>query len=231
MKKKLDQYNGNLSVQDIAAGINASRKNALRLAEDARLLFENGCYPSAVALSILAIEESGKTSILREMAIAEENVEVQRIWKKYRSHTAKNTMWIFPHLVASGARRLDEFKSLVEEGSEHPFLLDQIKQVSFYTDCLGKKHWSIPGEVIDANLAKSILETAQILSKGDEVTIREIELWVKHMKPVKGADFGWQKKSLANWYSGMQAEGLAPEGENEMERFIYKGIGEIKKTD
>ncbi|MBN1085452.1 AbiV family abortive infection protein [Erwinia aphidicola] len=37
--------------------------------------------------------------------------------------------------------------------TEHPFALDQLKQISFYTDCLGKAHWSIPDNVIDRDTA------------------------------------------------------------------------------
>lgn len=230
MKKKLDQYYGRLGPQDIAAGMNAARKNAQRLAHDAKILFDNGRYPGAVALATLAIEETGKISILREMSTTENDAERQKIWKRYRSHTAKNTMWIIPQLFESGARQLDDFKPLFEEGSEHPYLLDQIKQISFYTDCLGKKNWSFPDDVIDINLTNMILHAANILSKGNEITIREIEIWIKHMKPVRNAGMNWRKKALANWYAEMQAEGLAPDGENTMETFIFEGLGKTNNV-
>jgi hypothetical protein len=43
-------------------------------------------------------------------------------------------------MFSKGARRADEFGSLFEPGAEHPHILDQLKQVSIYTDCLGKAH-------------------------------------------------------------------------------------------
>ncbi|MCA3515138.1 MAG: AbiV family abortive infection protein [Methylobacterium sp.] len=41
------------------------KSNALRLLNDARLLFNNGSYPSSVYFSILSIEESGKFRIIK----------------------------------------------------------------------------------------------------------------------------------------------------------------------
>lgn len=58
--KNLNQYRGPLSSTEIAAGMNAARENTNRLAKDAKLLFEQERYPSALALAILAIEETGK---------------------------------------------------------------------------------------------------------------------------------------------------------------------------
>ena len=42
---------------------------------------------------------------------------------------------------------------LVSGDSDHPYVLDQLKQIAFYTDCLGDAHWSIPDEVIDESPA------------------------------------------------------------------------------
>src|SRR6266852_7957358 len=55
MKPQLKQYRGPLSSSEIAEGMNVARQNAARLVKDARLLFDNKSYASAVALSILAI--------------------------------------------------------------------------------------------------------------------------------------------------------------------------------
>ena len=62
-------------------------------------------YETAAALAILAIEESGKISLLRELALATDDRDAKDSWKRLRSHTAKNAMWIFPELVARDPRR------------------------------------------------------------------------------------------------------------------------------
>jgi len=220
MKKKLDAYRGKLSHSEIAKGMTVASANARRLADDALALLAAGRFPTAASIATLAIEEAGKISILRSLALARSDEEVKNEWKAYRSHTSKNVSWPFPQLVADGARRLDDFQRLFDDASDHPFLLDQLKQLGFYTDCLGSAHWSVPNEVIDERLAKMLVTAADVLAQSREFTEKEIELWVEHLGPVWKKDDSWMKKALANWYAAMQSAGLAPEGENKMEKFV-----------
>lgn len=39
------------------------------------------------------------------------------------------------------------------------------------------------------------------------------------------------KQALRNWYEAMQANGLAPEGTNDMERFIDEGLRPAEAAD
>ncbi len=224
MKKKLDAYRGKLNAAQVAAGMNAASENAKRLVEDALLLLEAGRNPTAASLAILSIEEAGKVSILRALALATTEEETLDEWRNYRSHTKKNVAWILPQLAANGARKLDDLKPIFHDDSEHPYILDQLKQLGFYTDCLGKAHWFQPKEVIDESLAKTLVQTAQIIAKGSRVTEKEIELWIKHVGPVWKKDPAWMKQALVNWYADMQQHGLAAEGNNKMEQFIKDGI-------
>lgn len=57
--------------------------------------------------------------------------EIADVWKEYRSHTSQNVMGLFPSLVAAGARQLEEFRPLFCADAEHPYLLDQLKQIGF----------------------------------------------------------------------------------------------------
>ena len=41
------------------------RQNAIRLREDAELLYQNGRYESAVSLAVLSVEEAGKACLVR----------------------------------------------------------------------------------------------------------------------------------------------------------------------
>ena len=223
-RKKLDSYKGKLSAQQVAAGINAAIQNAKRLFEDASVLFEAGRFPSAAAFAILSIEESGKVSILRSLALAKTSEEIADAWRDYRSHTKKNASWLLPQLAEQGARKLDDFKPLFEETSDHPYVLDQLKQIAFYTDCLGGAHWSMPQEVIDGALAKMLIQVARVLAKDKQVSKTEVDLWIKHIGPVWKRDPSWMKQALCNWYQEMQDAGLAPAGENEMEKFIKSGL-------
>lgn len=224
MQKKLNAYRGKLSAAEIAKGITVAGCNARRLADDAATLLAAGSFPTAASLAALAIEESGKASILRALALARNDAEIKDEWKAYRSHTCKNTKWLLPALAASGARKLDDLRPLFDQDSDHPFLLDQLKQLGFYTDCLGNGHWAVPTEVIDQDLAQMLVNVANVMTKHKDVPEKEIELWIEHVGPVWKKDLEWMKKALANWYAAMQAAGLAPEGENKIGQFIHDGI-------
>lgn len=204
--------------------MNAAMANARRLAEDADALLLAERYPSAASLAILSIEEAGKVSILRGLSVARSESNVRDAWKDYRSHTRKNVAWLLPQLAKAGARSLDDLRPLFEEGAEHPQLLDHLKQLGFYTDCLGKGNWSMPTTVITKDLADSMVRTARLLSTGEPCSVREIELWVEHVGPVWKQDINWMKQALVNWYSAMQAAGLKPEGQNQMDTFVRAGL-------
>ena len=96
MKKKLNAYRGRLTPAEIATGMNAAAKNARRLSEDAESLLAAGRFPTAASLATLAIEEAGKVSILRELALAQSDAEALEVWRSYRSHSRKNVAWLLP---------------------------------------------------------------------------------------------------------------------------------------
>jgi AbiV family abortive infection protein len=231
MARHLNSYSGRLTAHQIASGINAARRNAHRLAEDAQLLFDKERYPTAAALAILSIEEAGKEFILRQIALATGDNELRTSWKDFRSHTKKNAMWLLPQLVSEGARRLDDFRKLFEEEAKHTVLLDMIKQISFYTDCLGKAHWSEPSDIIDKSLARLLLDVAKIFLKDREITTKEVELWTKHMGPVRDKPFAEQKKALLNWYAELQEFGLTDERHNITDLLVWLGFTNDEEAD
>ncbi|WP_152551782.1 AbiV family abortive infection protein [Ralstonia pseudosolanacearum] len=56
----------------------------------------------------------------------------------YRSHTKKNVAWILLEQTnRTGMIKLDDLRPLFEPDAEHPYILDQLKQIAFYTDSLG----------------------------------------------------------------------------------------------
>ncbi|MFP3848992.1 AbiV family abortive infection protein [Pseudomonas sp. W5-01] len=218
---KLEPYKGYLDCAQVAEGINAANANARRLATDAQTLLDVGSHASAASLAALAIEESGKVSILRAIVLSDDENALKSEWKRYRSHTSKNCHWIFADLVAKGAKHLNDLLPIYDEASDHPKILDQLKQLGFYTDCLGAKaHWSIPADVIPAELAKALVTSAKIFSERSLMTEREVELWVEHMKPVWNKDLQGMKQALVSCYGAMQLEGFQGEGPNKMAEFV-----------
>lgn len=216
---RLPQLRGPLTVAQIAEGMSLALRNAARLADDADALLKAGRVSLAVTLAILSIEESGKVPILRQMAIAEENEWLQ-LWKAYRCHTKKNTLWIFGELLQKGARNLDQFRPLVDPTSDHPDVLDQMKQLCTYTDCFTKAKWSSPEDVEVEALAPYLVKIAQIFGRPKAVTREEIELWRKHLLPVKAASMEEQKKAVSDWFQEMKLHGLSEASPEEVESFL-----------
>jgi len=217
-------YRGELSPDDVAKGMEYAIENSKRLANDARILFNAESYPSSCALAILSIEESGKLSILRRMALGVDSKTIKSMWKEFSSHTDKNFMWMFLGMVSSGARKLDDFRRLFYKSNAN--LLNNIKQISLYSGCYGKKHWSNPEEVIDRDFSLFLLETAELLASSEKkyASVRAVELWVEYLQPVWGSDFESQANAVAEWHQALIEDGLAEEGKFSMDEFVKNGV-------
>ena len=198
-------------------------RHAQRLAADARILLDAERYPTAAAVAALSIEESGKASILRGLALTKTPEKLRAEWRRYRDHRSKNGAWILPELVAQGARQLPQFREAVERDCEHTALLNSLKQVSLYTDCYGDTHWSEPINVIDEKLAVSLVSIAEIFCSRKSVSPREIELWVEHLGPV------WEtpemSHALLRWATSMHQEGLTDASPEGFARFVFGELG------
>jgi AbiV family abortive infection protein len=225
MAKKLDQYRGRLTAKQIAKGMNAARMNALRLLEDAETLFAVARFPTATSLAILSIEESGKIAILRHLACVSTPTEIQELWRDYRSHTRKNVLWPLLETIKPGRKlKFSDFEWLYDKQSDHPYILDQVKQIGFYTDCLGKINWSEPQTVIDQHLAKSLLCIAATLCSHKEISEEEVILFAQYVGPAMRGTKKEANEALIKWYAAMQTAGLAEYGTNTMEQFLKTGL-------
>jgi AbiV family abortive infection protein len=222
-KRRLNQYTGRLSAAEIAEGMNAAGENALRLRRDAERLLEAGSFATAASLAILAVEEAGKKTVLRELAVVKTQKELAACWKSYRTHTAKNSLVFFLDHVAAGARCLDGFRSLFDPDSEHPHVAEDLKQVALYTDCLGRRHWSKPAEVISESLARTLVDAARVLTAHvSAVTVREVELWQQHMGAAWGRAASEMKAAVVDWHEALVVEGIKPKDESGgMESFVF----------
>lgn len=222
-----NEYRGTLTPAMAAAGINVARKNAKRLVSDAQLLLDAGRFPTAAALAALAIEESGKVTIIREIVLATSQDQLKAAWKKYRDHRSKNGLWILPALAAQGARKLTDFAVTVDRDAEHTAYLNSLKQIGFYSDCYGKNGaWSEPDVVIDEDLAKKIVDIALIFAKSSEASVRELEPWKEHLGPVWGTPEA--PYALLRWSDAMHREGLSETTPAEYARFV---MGEEAVSD
>jgi AbiV family abortive infection protein len=215
------QYRGKLTPAQVAEGMNAAINNARRLLEDAELLFSAGRYASACALAILSIEESGKLPVLRRLALAQDDAQLKKAWKGYRDHRTKNVAWILPDLIKRGAKKLNDLRKLFDPDSDHPQLLDEMKQLTFYTDCFNKVKWSEPGEFGSKELIERILQSAKLVLPKRVITTREMELWIDSMTRNERYP---SRDGLLAFYAAMKAEGLSNVGTSEIEEFTMNLI-------
>lgn len=223
MKKRLDQYSGPLSPAQIAAGMNAARENASRLLKDAKLLAQSERYASATALAILSIEEAGKDGFLRELSYANDPKAIKDAWRRYRSHTSKNAIWMALDLAMKGARTLDDFIPVFDDTADHPYVLDQLKQVAIYTDCLGKANWSTPERVIAKDSALAMIANAEIFASRKAVRSEEIELWIEYMGPAmrRPLSVARMKKAFQSWYHAASERGFLDPNNQIMKSFVF----------
>jgi AbiV family abortive infection protein len=212
-QRALTQYRGHLSATQVTEGMNAARLNAIRLAEDAKLLLESGRFASAASLAVLSLEESGKPMILRRLLTCMTDADLNEVWKAYRKHTDKNILSLLPEFISKGTgTTLQSLKALFTSDTElQRSQVDVIKQLGFYTDCCGDKgHWSIPVETIEDGLATALVTLAEVAARNrEETTEQELSLWVAHMQT------GNNRPNLLNWAAAMVEAGLKPEGYRE----------------
>jgi AbiV family abortive infection protein len=201
-------YKGKLTVKQAVEGINAARRNARRLLEDAKLLFEVRRY--------LSIEEHGKAEILRAIAAAKDAAELKKRWKDFRTHQSKNILWMLPVLKAQGARTMLDCESIFDPNSDDPKKLDGIKKLGFYAECFGDARWWEPQGSVTKNMAQfSIAIIDYLVANEQEVSERELELWIEHFG---GATY--RPEHAYKFYRAMKSEGLFAESLEKVAAFL-----------
>jgi AbiV family abortive infection protein len=157
------QFKGSLTPQQIADGMAVAQRNALRLLDDAKLLLQARRFPSAAFLCIIAIEEYGKLPVLDTMAYTLPEKLKER-WQAYRSHRSKNARWVMPDFVDSGPKSIEELASVTDAEGAHTQLLDELKQLCLYTECLEQIKWSEPSSFTTEEMARGLFAAAERLS-------------------------------------------------------------------
>ncbi len=204
------QFRGLMSAQQIADGVNAALRNSRQLAEDARTLLVAGSHAAAASLAALSIEEEGKMSILRELALARDEGEAADAWRSFRNHSKKNTSWIIPLLAAQGARTFDDLRASTDPKSDHPAVLNRLKQRGFYTNYSEDSGWSEPKDAVDKKFAEFIVDWAERSARAQrEVTTEEMDLWIEYLGPVWRTDMDSMRQALALWADEMNKRGLS----------------------
>jgi AbiV family abortive infection protein len=184
-------YVGVLTNVDAANAIRAARLNAIDLVDTADLLFNMKRHCHSMALSILAIEEAAKISIVI-MLFLEPGPERTKLWRAYRNHRAK-TEWLnpaiegriratFPQIPADQAAKIGKLGPAPDE-------LESQKQRALYSDAIdieGKFEPHLPQRHDWRNLAWERLCEAKAMAFGlRDYPPDELAIWLKHVEAAK----------------------------------------------
>lgn len=209
---RIEHFIGRLSPKMIAEGCYLAMENAARLAKDARGLFNEGSYQSAAALATLSIEESGKVHVLEHLALAaDDEKEAKAIWRRFRKHTDKNIFWSFS--LEKGQGLIDALEKHFSKDIQQPQLLETLKQLSLYTDCVGSGRWMSPCQIAEdiiKRFAEGLVKIAELHSSIHHRTVREIEILIECVKPVKHQPKEVIEYAMAEYMRKLQQEGLMP---------------------
>jgi AbiV family abortive infection protein len=154
MEEFLEQYQGNLSFEQIYEGISVCIQNAASLCNDSKLLLDHERWSRSFSLSISALEEIGKVVILHSMVeipSSKQKVWAQH-WREARRHTAKalygeTQIWHDRLYAQLGAQMSPE--DLEQK------VLERLRQGGLYIDFSAKENrWQTPNEVVQEMATK-----------------------------------------------------------------------------
>lgn len=184
--QRLRHYIGPLDPEDAATGIQAARLNALSLLEAAEELLASKKYALATMLSILAIEEATKVPIIFSILLSSDSRETKKLWKKYRTHTAKGSIYphalswvVYTHHPRGKDKKLQE---LVADTTPEPETMEFVKQLMLYSDCFTDKAWTLPVDQASRDKAKFMLDDARaIILQLRDYSPEELAVWKRHL--------------------------------------------------
>jgi AbiV family abortive infection protein len=150
-------YRGDIPAEQIVRGMEVIDGNSRELLDDAKLLLENGRYARALSLSVIALEESAKKSLLYALYAVQDDKELRKeFWREYRSHTLKSGYLVRREAV----RGAFEGQNIEEKAQRIGKIMDLFKQLGLYADSYetdeGKKSWFTPSKSVTPDMANSV---------------------------------------------------------------------------
>jgi AbiV family abortive infection protein len=213
---KPKQYTGGLTAVDAANAIRAARLNAIELYDSADVLFHLKRFNHSLALSILAIEEVAKVSIV--MMVFLELGDRTKLWKTYRSHRAK-TSWL-NSIIESRVRA--SFPKLGREAAKEigkrgptPEFLEMSKQLALYSDTLEENGAFVSHlpSLRDWRQGawERLCEAQAIALAARDYSPQELDVWLKHFREskLKGLD---HHSILSDLRNDLLQKGFVKEG-------------------
>ena len=209
---KTEWYCGPLSAKQASAGMQIALQNAKRLIRDAELLLKKGRLPSAVGLAILAAEEAGKIRILYQLAVSEDTQQLKSAWGDYRNHKKKNPVITFYYYLFEGPSTINEIIGATLQDKTSAQAIEDVKQMSFYTDCLGSDAtWTNPEYNIKEDLVPGLVNTVKaIIMSLHSVTEKEVELYIRCIKPMQSCSEEERSRAYDRYLDQLKELGVMP---------------------
>jgi AbiV family abortive infection protein len=196
-KRIAERYTGPLNEQQTSLGIAAVKANVEQLASAAETLTSMGIHSLSCAMSILAVEESQKASLLLGLLYADTPEEVRQFWKELRDHRKKHSniaLDIASSAIVDGTIAPADDAAIERKMKEapDPNILEELKQSLIYCDCIidtnGLPAWCCPAEIsrhTEAD-ARRLLQSAQEAAEHIYLfSEEELRVWKRHMTPVR----------------------------------------------
>ena len=158
---------GYLSPEEIQEGIYCCIQNVGDILEDCNLLLGKGRSARALALSISALEELGKISVLRSINRLPKNKPKLRSiqWKKYYKHQEKSSLGLFNTVPDEYRMSVDHIVFSALFVKKQAFPIEDLRQMALYTSYSKKrKVWLSPRE-IEREVASNYFDTARVAFK------------------------------------------------------------------
>jgi AbiV family abortive infection protein len=208
------EHRGRLTPAQAAEGINHLRDNSFRLMADAAFMFMANRYSTCVLLSVLAIEEAGKRTILQEITVARSTERRKELWSEWRNHSPKVSAAL-SHLTIYHVRTIVDRKTFEELSraikKQLPQDITRQKELATYVHCLPRVQWSVPSEHNSKTSAIELLAAALAICRLPKVTETEVRLWAKHIVSARGTTFARMRKAFISYHTALVEAGLSVE--------------------
>lgn len=209
----LGEWVGPVSPAAYARGVSASLDNARSLLDDARLLMEAKRHPRAVALAMLALEESDKLRLLFLLCMG---APTKAHWKAFRDHRRKlsSSLRLLTHekfsLFGSAAASASPPPKAAKWLRDLPNLSQVLKLRCLYVDRLRDGSWSVPSRIVPPVFTAGLLSLAAYLLVWNTSWVLAAELTVagqQELVGLKKVNFDWSEASPCGrrwmrWRSG-----------------------------
>jgi len=158
------RYNGPISIEEIASGIEATIKNMEGLVAAAHTLVAAGSYGPAFGLSVMSLEEAGKLHALRAMAQrgAIPGMKWRQLWSAFRNHNYKSSAGFMDCYSDETRANSDQIMELALQHEATAGLVESARQWSFYVDFDSEtRDWNTPVE-FDQRQTVEVLAQAEV---------------------------------------------------------------------